>query len=469
MIFNSVAFLAFALVFFALWPWMKTRDIRRWSFITVASLVFYGWWDWRYIFLLLGTVLWDFAAALAVVRFPRYRGVFLTLSLAGNLGVLGLFKYSRFFAHLLESGLAATGWRVELAAHIPAFVAVLPIGISFYTFQSMSYTIDVYRGHLAPTRNLLHFLAAVSLFPHLVAGPIIRAADMLPQLRGAPPVTEQDRWEGLQLIILGFFKKCVLADNFAPVVASAFGTGVTLSTGEWWVVMLMFAFQIFCDFSGYSDIARGLARWMGYRFVLNFDHPFAAASAREFWTRWHISLSTWFRDYLYLPLGGSRCGPVRAHLNLWITMLVSGLWHGAGLTFLAWGAWHAAALSVERITGWPERLRRLPGGRLVGCLVLNVMVILGWVFFRAGSLESAGVILRRMLTWHGGEFRIPAIPLALLASAILWEVGYFVRGPDRAASSGPWAGLWASCALGAMAAGAVFLRGPGSVFIYFQF
>jgi D-alanyl-lipoteichoic acid acyltransferase DltB (MBOAT superfamily) len=469
MIFNSVAFLVFALIFFALWPWIKARDFRRWTFVTAASLVFYGWWDWRYVFLLLGTVLWDYTAALAMVRFPRWRRLFLGLSLVGNLGALGLFKYSRFLAGLLEAGLAAAGWKVELASHLPAFVTVLPIGISFYTFQSMSYTIDVYRGHLAPTRNLPHFLAAVSLFPHLVAGPIIRAADMLPQLAGAPPVTEQDRWEGLRLVVLGFFKKCVLADNFAPVVTAAFGAKVALSTAEWWVVMLMFSFQILCDFSGYSDIARGLARWMGYRFVLNFDHPFTATSAREFWTRWHISLSSWFRDYVYVPLGGSRHGPVRTHLNLWLTMLASGLWHGAGLTYLAWGAWHSAVLSAERLTGWPERLRRLPGGAFLACLGLNVIVLLGWVFFRAGSIGAARGILHRMLAWHDGPFRLPALPLVLLAVAVLLEVGGPFAGPRAASWGGPRARAWACGVLGAAASAAVFLRGPGATFIYFQF
>lgn len=469
MVFNSIVFLFFAALFYSLWPLMRRGQLSRWIYISIASLVFYGWWDWHFTFLLLGTALVDFGAALAIARFTTRRRFFLIASITANLGVLFCFKYSHFFARSLDILFHTVGIPTRFVSHIPDFFSILPIGISFYTFQSMSYTIDVYRGELKPTKNFLHFFASISLFPHLVAGPILRAADMLPQLMNVRPLTENDRWDGLVLVVQGFFKKCVLADNFAPVVAAAFAPGSSLGSGDWWFVMLLFSFQIYYDFSGYTDIARGLARWMGYDFVLNFNLPYTSRSLREFWMRWHISLSTWFRDYVYIPLGGSHLGEIRGYINLWITLLLSALWHGAAMTFLTWGAWHACWLSIERGTNWPHRLERAPGGKALACLATFLIVMGGWVFFRSPSLFDALRIGTQLLRYPKMENLPPILPLTLLFLSIAWEALASANMRHPAMISRSWRQPLETVGIACAAAAAIFFRGPGTVFIYFQF
>ena len=347
MLFNSLAFLVFAAIFFAVWPRIRHLLVTRSTFIVAASFVFYGWWDWRFLFLIIASGLVDFCCALGIEKFPKARKAFLFLSLFCNIGSLAVFKYLDFFIENLNS----TSQWISSPLNIPAAELILPVGISFYTFQSMSYTIDVYKGEMKPTRNLSHFFAYLSMFPQLVAGPIVRARELIPALESHQPVKQGDLWLGLRWIVHGYFKKMVIADSFAPVVASAFESGsVAPSCSYWWCIVVMFAFQIYCDFSGYSDIARGLGKWMGFDFPENFNHPYIARGFRDFWSRWHISLSTWFRDYVYVPLGGSRVSQPKAHFNMWVTMLISGFWHGAAWTFLIWGALHALYLSVERAT-----------------------------------------------------------------------------------------------------------------------
>jgi D-alanyl-lipoteichoic acid acyltransferase DltB (MBOAT superfamily) len=470
MLFNSAIFLVFAAMFFSLWPLMRRRSNARWAYITVASFVFYGWWDWRFLFLIIGSGLLDFLSGLGMVRWPTRRKLFLVLSILGNVGSLAVFKYSHFVATNLDQFLASLGIEPFLTVNIPAFMLILPVGISFYTFQSMSYTIDIYKGHLQPTRNVLHFFAYLSMFPQLVAGPIVRAADLLPQLRTHRPTTEQQRWEGLRLIVHGFFKKVVIADNLAPVVATAFaGHYDSDGTVFWWTAVTMFAFQIYCDFSGYSNIARGLGKWMGYDFPINFNHPYTAVSFNDFWRRWHISLSTWFRDYVYIPLGGSRRGAMRYHMNMWITMLVSGLWHGAGWTFLIWGAMHAAMMSLERITGWPERLSKRRGGSVLCTLIVLAGAWAAWVMFRATTISQAGHILKRMFIWKGGELDLPDSGMLFMGILAVREA--FVRAfPNyRAWRSGRVRKLLDPVTLAVMILVCVYLRGPGNEFIYFQF
>lgn len=469
MLFNSLVFLIFAALFFALWPLCARGRGRRWGYLVVASFVFYGWWDWRFLFLILASGLLDFWSALGMARRPQWRRALLIVSIIGNVGSLAAFKYIAFFTTSLNGFLSLLGdWQV------PVIQAALPVGISFYTFQSMSYTIDVYRGKLEPTPNVLHFFAYLALFPQLVAGPIVRAAHLLPQLLDDPRVSEVERWQGLRLIAFGFFKKMVLADNLAPAVNAAFASPAPEPSAPfWWLTVTMFALQIYYDFSGYSDIARGLGKWLGLDFPVNFDHPYMSRGLREFWTRWHISLSTWFRDYVYLPLGGSRLGAARGYLNLWITFLLSGLWHGAGWTFVIWGAIHAAGLSLERLSGWRGRLDRLPGGAAVGWLGTMVFVWVGWVFFRAVSLEQALAILGIMfnpalLTW-------PALPTLFLTAgwfcliAGLHELAH-VTGLARACQVSAWSTRWLEpVAVALLLAGSIYLRGPGGAFIYFQF
>ncbi|MFT7623914.1 MAG: alginate O-acetyltransferase complex protein AlgI, partial [Myxococcota bacterium] len=371
LLFNSLVFLVFAVVFYAAWPLLRRSDASRWAGLTAASLLFYGWWDWRFVPLLIASGLLDFCVGAGMTRRPEHKKALLALSVIGNVGLLAFFK--------------SPAW------------SVLPVGISFYTFQSMSYTLDIYRGRLKPTDSVLHFFAYLAMFPQLVAGPVVRARDLLPQLRSAAPPSPARRWEGLRLIVLGFFQKLVLADNLAPAVDAAFGAAQLSSEPTfWWLAASMFALQIYFDFSGYSLIARGLANWMGYDFPSNFRFPYAASSLRDFWHRWHISLSTWFRDYVYIPLGGSRAGRSAGLRNLWITMVLSGVWHGATWTFVTWGAVHATLVTIERLTRWPERLQRWTGGTRAGWLLTLAQVVAALVVFRSDSLAQAGQILSHM-------------------------------------------------------------------------
>ncbi len=475
MLFNSFVFLVFAAGFYSAWPLLRRWDTTRWSYLVVASFVFYGWWDWRFLFLILASGLIDYFAARGMRWIPARRHVFLLLSILGNVGSLAAFKYSGFLAENVDTLAAWLGFSLNLRATIPDFMLLMPVGISFYTFQSMSYTIDVYRGKLEPTNNILHFFAYLALFPQLVAGPVVRARAFLPQLRTVPSTTEAQRYDGLRLIVHGFFKKVVVADSIAPIVGDAFGSpAVQASSPFWWLIVTMFAVQIYCDFSGYSDIARGLAKWMGYEIRLNFDHPYIAQSLREFWQRWHISLSTWFRDYVYIPLGGSHVGRLETYRNLWITMLLSGLWHGAAWTFVAWAAAHSLFLSIERWTGWTDRLSRTPGGAVLSTVTVLTQVWIAWVFFRAESLGQAVDILTRMFAFDGTAIRVPDELLFLKACAVTALAGgreaYFAFGLNhvRVGSDRFRAGL-DRLILAGMIIASVFLRGPGSAFIYFQF
>lgn len=329
----------------------KSNVTFKLIFLTIASFFFYGWWDWRFVFLLLFTGLIDYFAAIGITYFPKYKKLLLISSLLSNIGTLLLFKYSGFFSENINQLLGTS-----FNSQINNFFLIIPVGISFYTFQCMSYTIDVYNGKFKPTKNVFQFFAYLSMFPHLVAGPIIRAKEMLPQLIGERQPLKEDRWEGFRLIVKGCFKKMVIADNLVPIVATAFNSSIIpVSSAFWWGAVIAFAFQIYYYFSGYSDIACGIARLMGYSFPDNFNHPYSSTSLREFWGRWNISLSTWFRDYVYIPLGGNQRNKCRSYINMWITMVISCLWLGASWTYVVWGVLHALYLSIERILKWPTQ------------------------------------------------------------------------------------------------------------------
>ena len=471
MLFNSFAFIVFATVFFLLWPVARPRRQLRWGYLILFSSVFYGWWDWRFLFLILASGLIDYTAALMMQKYERRKRLLLVVSVCGNLLSLAAFKYLGFITTNLNSLLSTFG----TGTSIPLLELTLPVGISFYTFQSMSYTIDVYRGALKPTRNILHFFAYLAMFPQLVAGPIIRASALLPQLEKSPPTGESGRWEGLKLIVHGYFKKVVIADNLAPVVNAAFGSTTPVESGlYWWIVISMFAAQIYCDFSGYSDIARGLARWMGYSFAKNFDHPYTATSFSDFWRRWHMSLSFWFRDYVFIPLGGSRVRPTLVHRNIWLTMCLSGLWHGASWNFVIWGALHSAYMSLERLTNWHERCGRLPGGRWLSNLWVLLWVWVAWVFFRSETLAQSTQILRIM--FDIGSINIAAVKehlqaadLLVLGIVPLREMFVATRLGERRSFASAAFRFGEPVVLALMIAACIFLRGPGSAFIYFQF
>ncbi len=467
MLFNSLIFVAFAIIFFLISKIIGKNVKGRLIWLTTASFFFYGWWDWRFLSLILISGLIDYFAALGISRYPGRKKILLILSIVANVGSLSLFKYSGFIAENIDKLFGLHG-SFSLAANIPEFFLITPVGISFYTFQSMSYTFDVYRNKLKPTKNILQFFAYLSMFPQLVAGPIVRAENMLPQMLKVNRVTKEKQWDGFQLIVRGYFKKMVIADNLAPLVMAAFSAPELNSSAMfWWGAIIAFAFQIYCDFAGYSDIARGLALWMGYDFPDNFNHPYISTSIREFWERWHISLSTWFRDYLYIPLGGNRKGKFRTYINLWITMLVSGLWHGAAWTFVVWGAVHAFFASAERFTGWPEKLGKSSVARFAGWFFVSIQVLVAWVFFRSETIGQAWDILKVMFSFQGPlSFGWGFDASIFISIIILRELFAALHFDEKLKGKHP---IVEMVFYAVLIAAIVFFRGAGSEFIYFQF
>jgi alginate O-acetyltransferase complex protein AlgI len=464
-LFNSNEFLVFFGIFLAAY-WVARRSLSlRNALIVVGSYIFYGWWDPRLILLLLGVTLFDFFAALQLgrARSERARKNWVALVAVTNIGLLCVFKYLDFFG---ESAVAlARGLGFE--ARWTPYLFVLPIGISFYTFQAVSYVIDVYRREIPASRNVVEFMAFVSFFPQLVAGPIERGARLLPQMQRPLTVASRDIAPALWLIIWGLFKKVVIADSLAPHVDLVFdltSPGALMTT----LGAVAFALQIYCDFSGYSDIARGAGRLLGFELMLNFNLPYFATSLRDFWRRWHISLSTWLRDYLYVPLGGNRLGRRRTAVNLLLTMFLGGLWHGAAMTFVLWGIWHGAGLALHRWWSASRARVRLPV--LAAWALTFLHVLYGWILFRAESVDQAW-----RFTVALGDFSTPewwpyyVRNLILLASPlVVIQVWQRITGVlDLTETVPPWI---LACAQGAM----VFLiascwqRDPPP-FIYFQF
>ena len=396
----SVAALCFCLLYGLL-----VAKKSRLLLLLVSSYVFYAHWDYRFLPLIWASSTADWLLGHAIFRAPTdaSRKRWLVVTVVMNLGVLGLFKYWNFgidsASALLQSlGLPGLEATLEVA---------LPVGISFFTFESMSYVIDVYRGELEPHRSYAEYLTFVAFFPHLVAGPIVRPKDLLPQLAEASHFDSNAASEGLFLIAVGLGKKVLIGDFLAlRLVDQVFDSPLFYSAVEVYAAVVGYALQIYCDFSGYTDIAIGSALLLGVRFPKNFDSPYKSTSIIEFWRRWHISLSTWLRDYLYIPLGGNRRGPARTYLNLLLTMLLGGLWHGAAWTFVIWGALHGVGLAVNRF--WSERWARprmdpVPLWRRAVPLVLTFhFVCLGWIFFRAPTFGAAWLVLQRLasLTTH---------------------------------------------------------------------
>ncbi len=430
--------------------------------IILFSLFFYGWWDWRFIGLILlsGTI--DYFAALGISKHSASKRRWLVLSIVGNLGVLGFFKYYGFFAESLNLMLS----RLGLEAAAPLISPVLPIGLSFYTFQSMSYTIDVYRRRLEPTRSFTLFFAYLTMFPQLVAGPICRAGDLMGQIEDLPATRREDFEAGLWLIVIGYFKKVVIADNVAPVVNQAFAGGLWDVGLVWWLIMALFSVQIYCDFSGYSDIAVGLGRWMGFRLPENFRNPYLAVSLRDFWQRWHISLSTWFRDYVYIPLGGSRGGRRRGVLALFATMLLSGLWHGAAWHFVVWGLVHATLMSAER---WLRARGVLLSAPIVlRIAAVNVLVVVSWTLFRAETVAMAWDVFEQMFSLRLVLSGLSVVTWSAWMALILFSV-MEIQAYRAGGRPGDRGSILAHLRLAGMILACIYLRGPGSAFVYFQF
>ena len=391
MLFNSTAFLLFLpTVFFLYWFVFKNQLRAQNVLLLVASYIFYGWWDWRFLSLIIASTFLDYFIALALQKTERSskRKVLLAISLAGNLGMLGFFKYYNFFVTSWIEAWSSVGITMEATT----LNIILPVGISFYTFQTLSYTIDVYRKEMQPTKSFIDFAAFVTFFPQLVAGPIERASHLLPQFYKNRTFDYQNAVDGVKLIIWGMFKKVVVADNCAFFVNTIFENPEAYSSGELFVGMVFFAFQIYGDFSGYSDMAIGISKLFGFDLMVNFKFPYFSRDIAEFWRRWHISLSTWFRDYIYIPLGGSKGTQGLQIRNVMIIFLVSGFWHGANWTYVAWGLFHALLFLplllfnvnrshlITKSYGWLDFAK-------IG--VTFLVVCIGWVFFRADSITDA--------------------------------------------------------------------------------
>lgn len=397
MLFTSVTFLVFFCVTFTLyWAFLYKRPFARNLFLLVASYVFYGWWDWRFLSLIFISSVIDYAVALRMeaTNCEKIRKRLLFISLGFNLGMLFFFKYFNFFADSLKTATEKLGFQLgDITLDV-----ILPVGISFYTFQTLSYTIDVYRRTMPPTRDLVAFLSYVSFFPQLVAGPIERAEKLLPQFfRKTIPFDYQVAVDGLRMILWGFFLKAVLADNLAFYVEDLFKPGSQFSGSERALGLVYFAFQIFGDFAGYSLMARGIARLFGFDLMMNFKAPYFSRDIAEFWRRWHISLSTWFRDYVYIPLGGNRGTAAAAVSNIFIVFILSGLWHGASWTFLMWGLVNAVLYIPVYVLGVHKKHMGkiaeghfLPGLKELLLMLVNFSVVcLAWTFFRAENLGHA--------------------------------------------------------------------------------
>lgn len=397
MLFNSIEFGFFLPIVFILYWFVTKRNLKlQNSLLLLASYFFYGWWDWRFLSLIIVSTLVDYSIGLGMRKYksPISRKALLSISILVNVGLLGFFKYFNFFIDSFSS--AFTFFGHSLGG--PTLNIILPVGISFYTFQTMSYTIDVYRSKMEPSKDFLSFAAFVAFFPQLVAGPIERASNLLPQMARKRKFETAKAAEGVRLMLWGLFKKIVIADNLAPSVNDIFANYHSYTSEVLVLGVVFFAFQIYCDFSGYSDIARGIAKLLGFELMVNFNFPYFSRSIGEFWRRWHISLSTWFRDYIYIPLGGSKVGKYKGIRNVFIIFLVSGFWHGANWTFIIWGGIHALLFVPSYIAGNNRKYLNdltvnrflLPKiGDILRILWVFVLVCFAWIFFRSDSVFTA--------------------------------------------------------------------------------
>lgn len=448
MLFNTLTYLLFLPIVFTLYWVARGVKAQNWV-ILLASMVFYGWWSVPCLGLMIGTCLLNYLFIHQMQRANK-RKVWMILSLVLNFGVLGVFKYFNFFADNLASLMSLWG----LHADMPTLSLILPVGISFYTFQLSAYVIDCYKKELEPTHSLLQFLTFICFFPQLVAGPIERGRNLLPQFNSQRRFDHTQATEGLRLILWGLVKKMLIADNCAAQVDYIFSNHATLSLPTLWLGALYFTFQIYGDFSGYSDMAVGSAKLFGINISQNFNKPYFASSMQDFWRRWHITLMGWFKDYVYIPLGGNRKGKVRRALNILTVFLLSGLWHGSNWTFVLWGAYHALVykLPVKYIT--------------------FIVVLIGWVFFRAENVEMAWGYLSHMFDPHLiAAPECSKLPLLLIALLVIteWlmkEALHPFQWKNQGWQSSQWVRL--TCYLVVFLA-TIMLGGEKVQFIYFQF
>lgn len=506
MLFHTWTFLVFFAIVYPIYLAIKGTRLRL-PWLVLSSYVFYGWWNPVYLVLVAGATAIDWVSVVGMDR-TRWRRSWLMLSIGTNLGLLGFFKYAKFLvenlntlAHWLglpfalsnpnvrfiSDGVNAVLYGLGLPFRVPTFEYLLPVGISFFVFQSMSYTIDFYRGRIGRAPSFICYATFVAFFPQLVAGPIERAANLLPQLRETPQVTRHDVADGLSLFVVGLFKKIALADYLAPYVDRIYADPGSQAAPALLLATIAFAWQIYFDFSGYTDMARGVGRLLGMRLMLNFDNPYLATGLGDFWRRWHISLSSWFKDYVYLAMGGNRRGEFRTYVNMVLTMLISGLWHGAMWTFVIWGAVHAAGRVLTRaLEGTAVYRDRVPD--LAKRVLTFSIVTLAWVFFRATSVGDACLILQRIV-WGGwakpafqesdrmadtlsrtvaGGWFDPRFPLVLLGMVLsIWLYQFLYESHLRGFLARP--AVRVTLVVAMVLYMATCVTSSGATFIYFQF
>jgi D-alanyl-lipoteichoic acid acyltransferase DltB (MBOAT superfamily) len=417
MLFHTWAFALFFLIVYPIYLALKgTRFRLHW--LLAVSYFFYACFNPLYLILIAYSSVLDYTVV-AIMSKRGSRKIWLSISIINNLVLLSFFKYAGFITDNLNALLSS----LNVPYILPAPGIFLPVGLSFYIFQSMSYTIDYYRGNVEREKSLIRYATFVSLFPRLLAGPIERAKNLLPQLQKKPVVSIQDVSDGLSLFIVGLFKKVALADYFALYVDKIYSTPDRFQSPALMLATFLFCWQIYFDFSGYTDMARGIARMMGFRLMLNFNNPYLATSLGDFWSRWHISLSSWFKDYVYIPLGGNRRGKFNTYKNMFLTMVISGLWHGAAWTFIIWGAVHAlgrfCTRELEATSFYKEKVPRI-----IKQMFVFVFVTFAWIFFRAESIGDAWIIIARIFTSGFTDPHCPVLALVLIFVVWLYQFAY---------------------------------------------
>ncbi|MBQ3075703.1 MAG: MBOAT family protein [Clostridia bacterium] len=431
MVFNSIAFVVFFVILASVLSLTnlkkvkaltgeKTATVRQWILL-IASYFFYGWWDWRFAFLVLGLTATAYFCAL--LNSKTKKKLYVVIGVVVPLVILGFFKYFNFFVDSFVSLFAVS--RPE------ALKIILPLGISFYTFQSISYTIDVFRGKLAPEKSFLKIALYIAFFPQILSGPIVKAGVFLPQLDEDRNISLKNLEAGLQYFVFGLFKKIVIADHLSVGVDAVFNAPENYSGLSVLFAVIAYSIQIYCDFSGYSDMAIGSAKALGFDLPRNFNMPYISKNVTEFWKRWHISLSSWLMEYLYFSLGGNRRGKVRTYINLLLTMLLGGLWHGAAWTFVVWGALHGAALCVHKLwmkwTGHGKNYEGTLLGNLASAILTYAFVIFCWIFFKAPTFSGAFAVIRGIITWQKGIFYISSWTVVGIALVVLCTAVALIR------------------------------------------
>ncbi|MBF0522871.1 MAG: MBOAT family protein [Candidatus Omnitrophica bacterium] len=478
MLFNSIQFFLFFIIVYGLYLAFKHRW-QNWLLI-VASCLFYAAWNWKFLLLMFVSISTDFWCSNLIVRTSdlKKRRAWLWLSLGVNLGILGFFKYYNFFAGNVQ-GFLQTFHLVSPAFSL-ALNIVLPVGVSFYTFEAISYIVDVYHEKIKPAQRYWDYVLFVIYFPHLIAGPIMRAKDFLPQISLPRKIRLDQFYDGCFLFFWGLLEKILIADNLAKIADPIFSAVAPYDGGKVLIALYAFAFQIFCDFDGYSNMARGMGKCMGFEITINFKQPYFSTNPQEFWQRWHISLSSWLRDYLYIPLGGNRKGKARTYINLFLTMLLGGLWHGAAWTFVLWGAYQGVLLAIHRVvspyfSNLGDNLSEFLKGlwKLARIIFFFQFICLGWLLFRATSLSQVGEMLTALfnpVSWHfqSDSFNLWMMIITYISITVFVQFFQYQTNDQTAALKWPWQ---ARAAFYILCYFLVIFYGVegGKQFIYFQF